>query len=159
MRLRKFFAWSVLAITLASIAANANAQSMDELYLEAKKEGALSLNGALGLSLPPSLLAWYVFAPQCLSTLVTARRETNSWRYPLIMAGYLFAMAWVASFATYRIAIAFTGGIGEHSASMRHRICDGLGFLGLRLDDDLNEAADGRAAMRISKDSGAVQNF
>jgi ABC-type Fe3+ transport system substrate-binding protein len=45
MRLRKFFAWSVLAITLASIAANANAQSMDELYLEAKKEGALSLNG------------------------------------------------------------------------------------------------------------------
>src|ERR1700738_2985328 len=45
MRLRKFFAWSVLAITLASIAANANVQSMDELYLEAKKEGALSLNG------------------------------------------------------------------------------------------------------------------
>ena len=63
MRLRKFFAWSVLAITLASIAANANAQSMDELYLEAKKEGALSLNGALGLSLPPSLLAWYVQPP------------------------------------------------------------------------------------------------
>ena len=57
-----------------------------------------------------SLLAWYVFAPQCLSTLVTARRETNSWRYPLIMAGYLFAMAWVASFATYRIAAAFAGG-------------------------------------------------
>src|SRR4030088_3037493 len=45
MRLRKFFAWSVLAITLAGIAAKANAQSMDELYLEAKKEGALSLNG------------------------------------------------------------------------------------------------------------------
>jgi ferrous iron transport protein B len=57
-----------------------------------------------------SLLAWYVFAPQCLSTLVTARRETNSLRYPLIMAGYLFAMAWVASFATYRIATAFAGG-------------------------------------------------
>src|SRR5258705_11666567 len=45
MRLHKFFAWSVLAITLASIAANANAQSMDELYQAAKKEGALSLNG------------------------------------------------------------------------------------------------------------------
>jgi ferrous iron transport protein B len=38
------------------------------------------------------------------------RRETNSWRYPLIMAGYLFAMAWVASFATYRIATAFGAG-------------------------------------------------
>jgi len=57
-----------------------------------------------------SLLAWYVFAPQCISTLVTARRETNSWRYPLIMAGYLFAMAWVTSFATYRIASALGGG-------------------------------------------------
>ena len=56
-----------------------------------------------------ALLAWYVFAPQCLSTLVAVRRETNTWRYPLIMAGYLFAMAWVASFATYRIAVAFTG--------------------------------------------------
>jgi len=44
-----------------------------------------------------SLLAWYVFAPQCLSTLATVRRETNSWRYPLIMAGYLFAMAYAAS--------------------------------------------------------------
>jgi ferrous iron transport protein B len=57
-----------------------------------------------------SLLAWYVFAPQCLSTLAAVRRETNSWRYPLIMAGYLFAMAWVASFATYHIASAFTTG-------------------------------------------------
>ena len=53
-----------------------------------------------------SLLAWYVYAPQCLSTLATVRRETNSWRYPLIMAGYLFAMAYVASFATFRIATA-----------------------------------------------------
>ena len=34
-----------------------------------------------------SLLAWYVFAPQCLSTLAVVKRETNSWRYPLIMAG------------------------------------------------------------------------
>jgi ferrous iron transport protein B len=53
-----------------------------------------------------SLLAWYVFAPQCLSTLATVKRETNSWRYPLIMAAYLFAMAYVASFLTYRIALA-----------------------------------------------------
>ncbi len=50
-----------------------------------------------------SLLAWYVFAPQCLSTLAVVKRETNSWRYPLIMAGYLFALAYVASFVTYRV--------------------------------------------------------
>jgi ferrous iron transport protein B len=55
-----------------------------------------------------SLLAWYVFAPQCLSTLATVKRETNSWRYPLIMAGYLFALAYAASFVTYRIALALS---------------------------------------------------
>ncbi len=57
-----------------------------------------------------SLLAWYVFAPQCLSTLAVVRRETNSWRYPLIMAAYLFAMAYVGAFATYHIAVALGGG-------------------------------------------------
>ncbi|HXR20460.1 MAG TPA: ferrous iron transporter B [Steroidobacteraceae bacterium] len=57
-----------------------------------------------------SLLAWYVFAPQCLSTLVTVRRETNSWRYPLIMTGYLFVMAYVFAFVTYRIALMLGAG-------------------------------------------------
>jgi hypothetical protein len=45
MRLLKFFARSVLAITLAGIVAKSNAQSIDELYQAAKKEGELSLNG------------------------------------------------------------------------------------------------------------------
>jgi len=57
-----------------------------------------------------SLLAWYVFAPQCLSTLAVVRRETNSWRYPLIMAAYLFALAYIASFVTYRVALGLGGG-------------------------------------------------
>ena len=56
-----------------------------------------------------SLLAWYVFAPQCLSTLAVIRRETNTWKYVLITAGYLFALAYGASFATYQIAHAFLG--------------------------------------------------
>jgi ferrous iron transport protein B len=55
-----------------------------------------------------SLLAWYVFAPQCLSTLAVVKRETNSWRYPLIMAGYLFALAYLAAFVTYRAVGALT---------------------------------------------------
>ena len=55
-----------------------------------------------------SLLAWYVFAPQCLSTLAVVKRETNSWRYPLIMAGYLFALAYLASFITYRVVGAWS---------------------------------------------------
>jgi ferrous iron transport protein B len=56
-----------------------------------------------------SLLAWYVFAPQCIATLSTVRRETGSVRYAWLMAGYLFALAYVASFLTYRIALAFGG--------------------------------------------------
>jgi ferrous iron transport protein B len=51
-----------------------------------------------------------VFAPQCISTLSIVRRETNSIRYPLIMAGYLFLLAYLASFITYRVALVLTGG-------------------------------------------------
>jgi ferrous iron transport protein B len=57
-----------------------------------------------------SLLAWYVFAPQCLSTLAVVKRETNSWRYPLLMAAYLFGLAYLAAFVTYRVAVALGGG-------------------------------------------------
>ncbi len=52
-----------------------------------------------------SLLAWYVFAPQCISTLAVVKRETNSWRYPLLMAAYMFALAYLASFVTYRVTL------------------------------------------------------
>ncbi|MBL8308267.1 MAG: ferrous iron transporter B [Rubrivivax sp.] len=57
-----------------------------------------------------SLIAWYVFAPQCLSTLAVVRRETNSWRYPALMAGYMFALAYLAAFVTYRVTLALGGG-------------------------------------------------
>ena len=52
-----------------------------------------------------SLLAWFVFAPQCLSTLAVVRRETNSWRYPVFMVTYLFALAYAAAFVTYRLTL------------------------------------------------------
>ena len=57
-----------------------------------------------------SLLAWYVFAPQCLATLATVKRETGGWTMPLIMAGYLFALAYLASFITYRVAVMMGAG-------------------------------------------------
>ena len=74
--------------------------------------GALTPIIARGWSLATglSLLAWYVFAPQCLSTLAVVKRETNSWRYPLYMAAYLFALAYLGGFATYRVALALGGG-------------------------------------------------
>ena len=72
--------------------------------------GALTPLITQSWSLPTalSLLAWYVFAPQCLSTLATVKRETNSWRYPIIMAAYLFAMAYVGSWITFRVATALS---------------------------------------------------
>ena len=57
-----------------------------------------------------SLLAWYVFAPQCLSTLAAVKRETGNWKMPMVIAGYLFGLAYLASFITYRIAVSMGGG-------------------------------------------------
>ncbi len=56
-----------------------------------------------------SLLAWYVFAPQCVATLSVTRRETGGWRQPIIMATYLFALAYIASGITYYSVRAFGG--------------------------------------------------
>ena len=57
-----------------------------------------------------ALLAWYVFAPQCLATLAAVRRETNSWRWAVFMFAYLMALAYLAAFVTYRVALALGGG-------------------------------------------------
>lgn len=57
-----------------------------------------------------SLLVWFIYAPQCLSTLATIRRETNSWKQVAISAGYLFALAYLASLITYQVAVALGAG-------------------------------------------------
>ncbi len=56
-----------------------------------------------GWTIPMALafLAWFVFAPQCISTIAVVRRETNGWKWPVIMVTYLFALAYVAAGATY----------------------------------------------------------
>jgi len=56
-----------------------------------------------------SLIVWYVFAPQCVSTLAVIRRETRSWTIVGIATVYLFALAYGASFLTFRIASALSG--------------------------------------------------
>jgi ferrous iron transport protein B len=71
--------------------------------LASQLEPILSQTWSMATAL--SLLAWYVFAPQCLSTLSVVRRETGSVRYAFIMAGYMFALAYGASFITYRVAL------------------------------------------------------
>ncbi|MBU2016942.1 MAG: ferrous iron transporter B [Alphaproteobacteria bacterium] len=58
--------------------------------------------------LPTALafLAWFIFAPQCISTIAVTRRETNGWKWPLFMVGYLFVLAYVAAGLTYWTATA-----------------------------------------------------
>lgn len=48
-----------------------------------------------------ALLAWYIFAPQCLATIATVRRETGGWKWALLMLTYMFSLAWIAAFVTF----------------------------------------------------------
>ncbi|HKX41063.1 MAG TPA: ferrous iron transporter B [Burkholderiaceae bacterium] len=106
------FNWQISIALVPGLAAREVAVgALGTVYsMSAAGEGvadALSPVIAQGWSLATaySLLAWYVFAPQCISTLAVVRRETNSWRYPVLMAAYLFVLAYLAAFATYRVAL------------------------------------------------------
>jgi len=55
-----------------------------------------------------SMLVWFVFAPQCISTLATVKRETGSWRMVGIMTVYLFGLAYGAALITYQLTVALT---------------------------------------------------
>jgi len=68
----------------------------------------LTTHWSLGTAL--ALLAWYVFAPQCASTLGVVRRETNSWKWTAFLFGYMLALAYLAAFITYHTAVAFGAG-------------------------------------------------
>jgi ferrous iron transport protein B len=64
------------------------------------------LRGAWSLPTALAFLAWFVFAPQCLSTIAVIRRETNGWKWPLFTLGYLFVLAWSAAGITFWTATA-----------------------------------------------------
>ena len=66
------------------------------------------LSAQWSLATALSFLVWYVFAPQCASTLAVVRRETNSWVWPAIQFAYMGALAYAASFATYHLVEALT---------------------------------------------------
>jgi len=73
--------------------------------------GALTTVIGQAWSLPTalSLMTWFVFAPQCLSTVIVVKRETNGWTVPLAMTAYLFALAYAACWVVYRLALAWGG--------------------------------------------------
>lgn len=60
-----------------------------------------------GLPTAFAFLAWYVYAPMCMATLAVIKRETKSSRQTLLIAGYLFALAYLFAFAVYQISLRF----------------------------------------------------
>jgi ferrous iron transport protein B len=64
------------------------------------------LQGRWSLATALAFLAWFVFAPQCISTIAVTRRETNGWKWPIFMVSYLFVLAYLAAGATYWTAVA-----------------------------------------------------
>ncbi len=57
-----------------------------------------------------SLLVWFIYAPMCISTLATIKRETNSWKKMAFAMVYLFGLAYAASFVTYQVAVLLGAG-------------------------------------------------
>ncbi len=96
-----------MAAREVAVSALATAYSIDESD-EAKAETSLieRLRGRWTLPTALAFLAWFVFAPQCLSTVAVTRRETNGWKWPGFMLAYLFTIAYVAAGATYWTATA-----------------------------------------------------
>ncbi|WP_293904763.1 ferrous iron transporter B [Phenylobacterium sp.] len=71
---------------------------------------ATQLSNHWSLATGLSFLAWYIFAPQCASTLGVVKRETNSWRWPIIMFLYMTTLAYLSSLLVYHVAVAMGGG-------------------------------------------------
>ncbi len=95
-----------LAAREVAVAALATVYAIGGDSVEGALEGLIAAQWSLPTAL--SLLVWFIYAPQCLSTLAVIRRETASWRTVGIAAGYLFGLAYLASLLTYQIASALT---------------------------------------------------
>ena len=96
-----------MAAREAAVAAIGTVYAVDNPE-DAKGEATITENLQKRWSLPTALafLMWFVFAPQCISTIAVTRRETNGWKWPMFMIGYLFALAYVAAGLTYWSAVA-----------------------------------------------------
>ncbi|GLT02903.1 ferrous iron transport protein B [Sphingobium jiangsuense] len=97
-----------MAAREVAVSALATTYSIDAGDDEEKLEQSLGERLKNNWSLPTALafLVWFVFAPQCISTIAVTRRETNGWKWPAFMVGYLFAIAYVAAGITYWTAVA-----------------------------------------------------
>jgi ferrous iron transport protein B len=110
------FNWQISVALIPGMAAREVAvAALGTVYaIEGGKEAAEQIGQALAskwsLATALAMLAWYIFAPQCASTLAVIRRETGSWRWMAITFGYMLALAYLAAFVTYNVAVALGAG-------------------------------------------------
>jgi ferrous iron transport protein B len=110
------FNWQIAVALIPGMAAREVAvAALGTVYaIEGGKEAAHQIGQVLAtkwsLATALSLLAWYIFAPQCASTLAVIRRETGSWKWMAVTFAYMLALAYAASLATYNIAYALGAG-------------------------------------------------
>ena len=110
------FNWQINVALVPGMAAREVAvAALGTVYaIEGGKEAAEQIGQALAskwsLATALALLAWYIFAPQCASTLAVIRRETGSWRWMAITFGYMLTLAYLAAFITYNVAVVLGAG-------------------------------------------------
>jgi ferrous iron transport protein B len=110
------FNWQINVALIPGMAAREVAvASLGTVYaIEGGKEAAEQIGQALAnkwsLATALALLVWYIFAPQCASTLAVIKRETGSWKWVFVTFGYMLALAYVAALITYQTAVALGAG-------------------------------------------------
>jgi ferrous iron transport protein B len=110
------FNWQINVALIPGMAAREVAvASLGTVYaIEGGKEAAEQIGQVLAhqwsLATALALLAWYIFAPQCASTLAVIKRETGGWRFMFVTFAYMLALAYFAAFITYHIAGALGAG-------------------------------------------------
>ena len=110
------FNWQIAVALIPGMAAREVAvAALGTVYaIEGGKEAATQIGQVLAtkwsLATALSLLAWYIFAPQCASTLAVIRRETGSSKWMLLTFTYMLVLAYLASLVVYNVASAFGAG-------------------------------------------------
>ena len=110
------FNWQISVALVPGMAAREVAvAALGTVYaIEGGREAAQQIGQTLAhqwsLATALALLVWYIFAPQCASTLVVIKRETGSWRWMAVTFGYMLALAYIAAFITYQLAVLLGAG-------------------------------------------------
>jgi ferrous iron transport protein B len=94
-----------MAAREVSVAALGTVYAIDTSGGDDETKMAQTLHKRWSLATALAFLMWFVFAPQCISTIAVTRRETNGWKWPAFMVGYLFLLAYIMAGITYWLAV------------------------------------------------------